>query len=290
MMTILLCLYVDSIFNNCVLVILKTYPYYFYTLTITCILMNSIIPRNCGFMLVLFGFILLILPASENGSNSIHVYSQTIPQGFQTTSLQMPNIEEIPQLPGGFQLPKQVEGKYINQEFGLEMTLAEGLTGIETSAPGSANVMVLFDDGLDQTLNSTEGLHTTTTFMVSMSDPSKMNSTNVTSPFISNNVTGSMEMQMNMTDMPKLDCKTLSSEVVNLAGKNAQVSVTECSMESSAGMIMTKTKNYDIQFESGKSVGVIYSTMSGDPSSTTSAYDTNLGKLEETIETIKFTN
>jgi hypothetical protein len=253
--------------------------------------MNFIISRNYGFMLVLFGFILLILPASGIGSYPInHVYSQTTPQGFQTTSLQMPNMEEIPQLPGGFQLPKQIEGKYINQEFGLEMTLAEGLTGMETSAPGSANVMVLFDEGLDQTLNSTEGLHTTATFMVSMSDPSKLDSTNVTSPFISNNVTGSMDMQMNMTDMPKLDCKTLSSEAINISGKNARVSVTECSMESSAGMIITKTKNYDIHLESGKSVGIIYSVMSGDASSAIAAYDTNLGKLVEIIDSIKFTN
>lgn len=254
--------------------------------------MNLIISRNYGFILLLFGFILLILPVSGIGSYPMnHVYSQTTPQGFQTTSLQMPNMEETPQLPGGFQLPKQVEGKYINQEFGLEMTLAEGLTGMETSAPGSANVMVLFDDdGLEQTLNSTEGLHTTATFMVSMSDPSKMDSTNETSPFISNNFTGTMDMQMNMTDIPKLDCKTLSSEAVNLAGKNAQMSVTECSMESSAGKIITKTKNYDIQLESGKSVGVIYSAMSRDPSSATAAYDTNLSKLEEIIDTIKFTN
>lgn len=253
--------------------------------------MNIIIARNYCFMLVLFGFILLILPASGIGSYPInHVYAQTTPQGIQTTSLQMPNMEEIPQLPGGFQLPRQVEGKYVNQEFGLEMTLAEGLTGMETSAPGSANVMVLFDDGFDQTLNSTEGLHTTTTFMVSMSDPSKIDSTNVTSPFISNNVTGSVDMQMNMTDLPKLDCKTLSSEAVNLAGKNAQVSVTNCSMESSAGKIITKTKHFDIRLENGNSVGIIYSAMSGDPSSATSAYDTNLGKLEETINTIKFAN
>ena len=188
--------------------------------------MNLIISRNYGFILLLFGFILLILPVSGIGSYPMnHVYSQTTPQGFQTTSLQMPNMEETPQLPGGFQLPKQVEGKYINQEFGLEMTLAEGLTGMETSAPGSANVMVLFDDdGLEQTLNSTEGLHTTATFMVSMSDPSKMDSTNETSPFISNNFTGTMDMQMNMTDIPKLDCKTLSSEAVSYGMFNGQFS------------------------------------------------------------------
>jgi hypothetical protein len=128
-----------------------------------------------------------------------------------------------------------------------------------------------------------------TTFMISMTDPSKMESSNETSTSAESNVTIMNNIPLDNTEMPKIDCKSLSSETANIGGKNAQISVTECSMESSMGKILTKSKNYDIQLEGGKTVGISYRAMGSDSSVIASSYDSNLGKLEETVKTLRFT-
>jgi hypothetical protein len=90
--------------------------------------------------------------------------------------------------------------------------------------------------------------------------------------------------------MPKMDCKPPSSETLNIGGKNAQVSNTECTMEIQMQKYLTKSKNYIIQLDGGKNVAITYGAMGSNPSDIATAYDSNLGKVEETLKTIKFTN
>jgi hypothetical protein len=220
---------------------------------------------------------------------------------------QMPNgMSGIPpqMMPSGLQIPKMVEGKYVNTEYGMEMVFAEGLKGMETSMAGSTNVMIFFGSGpggmgagpeamVGNPSGGSGGLPDMSTFMVSLTDPSKMEQTNETaSPSLDSGVTNPVDVPINKTEMPKIDCKPGSSESVNIGGKNAQLSTSDCTVTSfqPKGTMYMKSKDYAIDLGEGKSANIRYSAMSSSSSaSVSSAYDSNLGKFDETVKTIKFT-
>jgi hypothetical protein len=218
---------------------------------------------------------------------------------------QMPNeMAGVPSqmMPPGIQIPKMVEGKYVNSEYGIEMVLAEGLKGMETSAAGSTNVMIFFGGGpggmgagpgMTSNPSGTGGMPEMSTFMVSLTDPSKMEQSNETaSTSFDPNVTLPTDVPINKNQLPKIDCKPGSSETVNIGGKSAQVSTSDCTITSSEpkGTMYMKSKDYTIDLGEGKSVNIRYSAMSSSSSaSVSSTYDSNLGKFDETIQTIKFT-
>jgi hypothetical protein len=131
------------------------------------------------------------------------------------------------------------------------------------------------------------------TFIVSLTDPSKREQTNdTTSTTLDSNVTNQVDSPINKTELPKIDGKPGSSETVPIGGKTAQASLSECTIESShpkATLIM-KSKDYTFDLGAGKSANLRYSVMSSSSlGSAASAYDSNLGKFEESVKTIKFT-
>lgn len=230
-------------------------------------------------------------------------YSQVMPAPSE-----MPNgMAGVPpqMMPPGFQIPKMVEGKYVNSDYGIEMVFAEGLKGMETSTAGSTTIMAYFGGGpggmvggsADMTGNPSSGdpgaIPDMTMMMVSLSDSSKMEQANdTTSTLLGSNVTNLQDIQINKTELPKIDCKPGPSENVNIGGKNAQASSSECSITSSnpKGTMYMKSKDYLIDLGDGKSASLRYSVMSSSSSaSTASAYDTNLSKFEDSVKTITFT-
>jgi hypothetical protein len=240
-------------------------------------------------------------PGGQMPNGMAGVPSQTMPPGGQ-----MPNgMAGVPSqmMPPGIQIPKMVEGKYVNTEYGMEMELAEGLKGMETFAEGSTNVMVFFGggpgamagpEGMVSNPNAgTGGMPDLSTFMISFTDPSKIKQTNETaSPLLDSGVTNPVNVPMNKTELPKIDCKPGSSETVNIGGKNAQLSTSDCTVTSlkPKGTMYMKSKDYTIDLGAGKSANIRYSVMSSSSSeSAASAYDSNLGKFDETVKTIKFT-
>jgi hypothetical protein len=120
-----------------------------------------------------------------------------------------------------------------------------------------------------------------------------MEQTNETAtPSLDSGITNPVDVPINRTEMPKIDCKPGSSESVNIGGKNAQLTISDCTITSSnpKGTMFMKSKDYTIDLGEGKSANIRYSAMSSSSSSSvSSAYDSNLGKFDETVQTIKFT-
>jgi hypothetical protein len=248
----------------------------------------------------------------NSGENTMVSPGSEIPDGSAGPQMmppggQMPNgMAGIPpqMMPPGLQIPKMVEGKYVNTEYGMEMVFAEGLKGMETSMAGSTNVMIFFGGGpgsmgaspgamAGNPSGGSGGVTDMSTFMVSLTDPSKIEQTNGTaSQSPDSSVTNPMDVPINKTQMPKIDCKPGSSEIVNIGGKNAQLSTSDCTITSfePKGTMYMKSKDYTIDLGEGKSANIRYSAMSSSSSaSVASAYDSNLGKFDETVKTIKFT-
>lgn len=243
----------------------------------------------------------MVSPGSEipNGSAGPQMMA---PEG------QMPNgMAGVPSqmMPPGLQIPKMVEGKYVNTEYGMEMVFTEGLKGMETSMAGSTNVMIFFGGsgpgaiaigpgGMAANPSSgSGGVPDISTFMVSLTDPSKMKQMNETAfPSLGPNVTNPVDVPINKTEMSKIDCKPGLSETVNIGGKSAQSSTSDCTITSSSpkGTMYMKSKDYTIDLGEGKSANIRYSSMSSSSSaSISSAYDSNLSKFEDSVKTIKFT-
>lgn len=242
----------------------------------------------------------MVSPGSEipnmSGGPQMMPPAGQMPEGMAGVPSQM--------IPPGFKIPKMVEGKYVNTEYGIEMVFAEGLKGMETSIAGSTNVMVFFGGGpgamaadagdMDSNSGGSGGIPEMATFMVSLTDPSKMQQTNETaSASFDSNVTNPVDVPINNTELPKIDCKPSATETVNIGGKNAQASTTDCTITSSnpKETMYMKAKDYTIDLGEGKSANLRYSSMSSSSSaSAASAYDSNLGEFEESVKTIKFTN
>jgi hypothetical protein len=250
--------------------------------------------------------------APNSGENPMVPPGSEIPNGSASPQMmapggQMPNgMAGVPSqmMPPGLKIPKMVEGKYVNTEYGMEMVFAEGLKGMETSMGGSTNVMIFFGGGpggmgsgpgamAGNPSGGSGGLSDMSTFMVSFTDPSKMEQTNETgSPSLDPGVTNPVDVPINKTELPKIDCKPGSSETVNIGGKNALLTTSDCTITSSnpKGTMFMKSKDYTIDLGEGKSANIRYSVMSSSSSaSVSSAYDSNLGKFDETVQTIKFT-
>lgn len=179
------------------------------------------------------------------------VYSQ-MPPGFQTPS----TGGNPPMMP----TTKMVTGKYVNPEFGLEITFPELEVVTETSpyiGPGTTLVSGIIGTMVDN-------VPVTSTMMVLLSDSSVAGSSNRT--LVPANITAAET------------CKPLSSEMVNIGGKIAQASVTPCNTDAGA---LSKARNYYVDLGGGKSVSIVLL-------SPPYAYDSALVKFEETVKSIKF--
>jgi hypothetical protein len=160
-------------------------------------------------------------------------------------------------MPLGLQMPTPTftgfTGKYLNSEFGIEWTFPEDMFLTEiSSVKGPGTTSVTFPIPTDpQPMNPAQ-------IAVLMSDTTK--------PGFSNATVSS-------------DCKTLTSEQVNLGGKNAEAFVYSCNIEIGA---TSKTKIYYVDLGGGKNVRIAVITPA-------SVYDSAVAKFEEIIKTIKFT-
>jgi hypothetical protein len=243
-------------------------------------------------------FTLLLMCLIGQGYSQVMPAPSGIPDG-------MGGVPSQKMMPPGFQIPKMVEGKYVNSEYGIEMVFAEGLKGMETSTAGSTSIIAYFDGGpggmiggsADMTGNpkgsSLGAMPDMTMIVVSLIDTSRTEQANDTaSTLLGSNVTNLQDIKINKTELPKIDCKPGSPETVNIGGKSARASSSECSITSSnpKGTMYMKSKDYLVDLGDGKSASLRYSVMSSSSStSAASAYDTNLSKFEDSVRTITFT-
>jgi hypothetical protein len=144
-----------------------------------------------------------------------------------------------------------IQGKYVNTEFGFEITFPDAVQGVNTTLPGYTTVNV--------NIPTPPSL---TNMMIILTDSSKEDSSTQT-------------FDAGYSDF----CKPLSSENVNLGGKKAQASITPCNM---LAFTSAKTRNYDVDLGEGKAVSIIFV-------SNPSLYDAGLPKFEEIVKTVKFT-
>ena len=254
--------------------------------------------HNKSIILSIIISILLVAMISLVG----HAYSQVM-----SGPSQMPNgmAGVPPQMPLGFHVPKMVEGEYVNSEYGVKIVFANGLKGMETpTSPGSTSVIMYFNGGPGgmpadpgaMTGNPGSGATATmpdlTMFTVTLIDSSKTEQMNETiaAPFNSS-VTSPQDMPINNAELPKMECNPSSSHAVNLGGKNAQSSTSECSISSTnpKGTMFMKSKDYTIDLGASKSVDLRYSVMSSSTESAASEYDMNIDKFEDSVRTITFT-
>jgi hypothetical protein len=165
--------------------------------------------------------------------------------------------------PPPYQLPqqKQVGGKYVNPEFGLEIVFPPGFNGFESSSMGYTSI---------ELMAGTLGVANYATISLTMID--------VGSSVPGANVTNAPNVYPGYGGQNEIACE-LSAGCMKIGGKNAQVSSTE----SSTGGYFSKSKSYSVAVGPYKTLQISYSASSQQD------YDSNLPKFEESLKTIKFT-
>lgn len=162
-----------------------------------------------------------------------------------------------------YQLPqsKQVSGKYVNPGFGLEIVFPEGFNGYETSSVGYTDI---------ELTSGVAGVPSTAIISLIMTDYGS------SIQALQGNVTNAFNINPNgqndMACSPTTGC-------VKIGGMNAQV----FSSESSTGGYFIKSKSYSVVLGPYKTFQITYQGASQQ------GYDSNLGKFEDALKTIKFT-
>jgi hypothetical protein len=181
--------------------------------------------------------------------------------GFTSSQTMLPALESPSPSPGGNlqmpsegEMPKLIQGKYVNSEFGFEITFPEGIQGTNTSMPESTIVNVVIPGIPSSPLPSS--------MIIIMKDSSKKNNSMPSS-------------DSSLTD----SCPPLSMETATLGGKVAKATITPCNMEAAS---MSKTRNYNIDLGGGKTISIVFV-------SNPTTFDTALPKFEEIVKTVKFT-
>jgi len=171
--------------------------------------------------------ITLILTLSIVGPTG-KAYSQMIPP------LQMPQT-------------KDVAGRYVNPDFGLEIVFPQGFTGYEIPVDYLSSKMVQLN-----------------------SNTASISLTMQVYPGVQNTNPSSNESSTSCLS---------SAGCVKIGGKNAQVSSSETNM----GGFFSKSKSYTMFLDPSRTISISYTAASA------SDYDSNLGKFEESLKTLKFT-
>jgi hypothetical protein len=180
------------------------------------------------------------------------------------------------QMPPGFQapqMPKMVQGKYVNSEFGLEMIFPPGIQGFESNEYGLKAITITLGDPSTATIIS--GINDLPLMRIVMTPPpiSKVNDTLPTS-------SSNMPLTTAQPVPEEMGCKTLSTESSNLGGKAAQAFTKDCFVGTGTPV---KVKKYAIDLGEDSSVIISFTTPSQ------SKYDLNIGTFENIVKSIKFT-
>lgn len=165
-------------------------------------------------------------------------------------------------------MPKQVSGKYVNSDWGLEIEFPSGWTGIESSFEEGITSVSL-NKGFSGDSFSMTSISLT---MVDLSKAEESSQEETTSP------PGEAP-----TDVPdfKCDTETISSADITINGVRATETVihTECT---GAGMDMsTKFKSVSIELDENRSIELTYMA------NPASDYNKNIAEFDKSIQTLK---
>jgi hypothetical protein len=148
------------------------------------------------------------------------------------------------------QLAKNFQGTYANSEFGVELTLPEGMPGMEMQSQGVTEL----------TIPALLGAGEIKIFLSN-------------SPEASNLTASSLHLQTDPSD-----CK-LGSNTVTIGGKVGRTSNDPCNL---IGVFPSKLKHYHVDLGSSKTFDLYFIAP-------TSVYDISLPAFEELVKTVKFT-